>query len=492
MRKYKEKMQIALQIKDNVPVQIKASFWFLISTFLQRGIQFITTPIFTRIMNATEYGQVDIFNSWLDILSVFISLNLSAGVYTRGVVKFEDDRNIFSSSIQGLSFTLIFAWSVVYFLTRFFWNNLFSLHTSQMIMMFLIVWGTSASSFWTTEQRIYYRYKNIITITLIMTVAKPVLGIIFVLIAEDKVTARIIAVAIVDASVGLVLFVEQMNRGKTFFSVKYWSHAVCFNVPLIPHYLSSKVLHSADKIMIGIMDSEATAGIYSLAYSVSLVMTMFNSALMQTLEPWLYKKINEGRIKEISKIAYPAFVLIAGVNILLIAFAPEVVSIFAPDEYYDAIWVIPPVAMSVFFSFSYTFFAVFEFYYEETKYIAFATFIAAALNIFLNYIFIKIFGYYAAGYTTLFCYFAYAVFHYFFMRKVCKKYLQNQQPYDMRIYLLIVGILFLCGFAFLLCYPYPLVRYSMLILLFGVVVLFRKRIEIAIKNLLSVRFNITT
>lgn len=71
------------------------------------------------------------------------------------------------------------------------------------------------------------------------------------------------------------------------------------------------------------------------------------------------------QISDISKVAYPAFVVVAGVNILLIAFAPEAIAIFAPTEYYDAIYVIPPVTMSVFFMFSYNFFAVFEFYYEN-------------------------------------------------------------------------------------------------------------------------------
>ena len=82
-----------------------------------------------------------------------------------------------------------------------------------------------------------------------------------------------------------------------------------------------------------------------------MIMTMVNTALMQTIEPWMYKKIKSKQISDISKVAYPAFVVVAGVNILLIAFAPEAIAIFAPTEYYDAIYVIPPVAMSVFLCF---------------------------------------------------------------------------------------------------------------------------------------------
>ena len=45
--------------------------------------------------------------------------------------------------------------------------------------------------------------------------------------------------------------------------------------------------------------------------------------------------------------------LIACANLFLMLLAPEAVAIFAPKAYYNAIYVIPPVSMSVFFVFSY-------------------------------------------------------------------------------------------------------------------------------------------
>ena len=100
--------------------------------------------------------------------------------------------------------------------------------------------------------------------------------------------------------------------------------------------------------MINDMVGVDEAGIYSLAYSISLIMTLFNTALMQTINPWFYQKIKNDKIQDLASVAYTTLVMIAVVNIAVIAFAPEAVAIFAPKEYYDAIYVIPPVAMSVF------------------------------------------------------------------------------------------------------------------------------------------------
>ena len=53
-----------------------------------------------------------------------------------------------------------------------------------------------------------------------------------------------------------------------------------------------------------------------------------------------------------------------------------------------------------------------------------ASLIAAAANIALNYVFIGMFGYVAAGYTTLFCYILYAIGHYVVSRRVLR--LENE------------------------------------------------------------------
>ena len=474
---------------NSIPVQVKASFWFLICAFMQRGISFITTPIFTRLLNTTEYGQFNIFNSWLGILTVIVSLNLCAGVYARGVVKFGDDRKAFTSSMQGLSLTLTLVWTVVYFAFHTFWNSVFSLTTFQILCMFVMILSANIFGFWSMSQRVDFKYRSLVIVTLAMSAAKPVLGIILVKSATDKVTARIFGLAVVEALACIVLFTLQAVRGKKFFSAFYWKHALKFNIPLIPHYLSMTVLNSADRIMIGKMVNESSAGIYGLAYSISQIMTLFNTALLQTIDPWLYKRINDKRIKGISKVAYPAFVGIAAVNLLLIALAPEAVRIFAPPEYHDAIWIIPPVAMSVYFMFSYDFFAVFEFYYEKTKLIAVATSAGAVLNIVLNYIFIRIFGYYAAGYTTLVCYMVYAAFHMYFMRKICRKQLNNEQPYSLRIYGGITAAFLLLGFVFMASYSYIIVRYSLLGIMLIVMVVFHKRIISVIKNILNLKKN---
>lgn len=480
LNKYLEKYK-------KTPVQIRASFWFLICSFLQKGISVITTPIFTRILSTAEYGSYSVFNSWMSICSVFITLNLFSGVFAQGMVKYEDKKKQYASALQGLCFTLCLGWTIVYLIFRNFFNNLFTLTTVQMVAMLVLIWTSAVFSFWSSSERIDFKYRKLVIVSLIMSIATPAIGIVFVLNANDKVTARILGTALVSLIGYGWMFIHHMKEGKTFYDSFFWKHALSFNIPLIPHYLSMTVLNSSDRIMIKDMVGSSEAGIYNLAYSVSSIMNIFNTALMQTIEPWLYKKIKAQRIEDISKVAYPSFILIAVVNILLIALAPEIVSIFAPSSYYDAIWIIPSVAMSVFFQFLYTFFAVFEFYYEKTKFITLATSGGAILNIILNYIFIKLYGYYAAGYTTLFCYMCFALYHYYFMKKICNTYLNGASPYNTKILVTITVIFLALGFGLQITYNNWILRYGLLLVIFIGLFIKRKDLIDMAKNIMNLK-----
>ena len=67
---------------------------------------------------------------------IVVSLNLWSGVYTQGMVKYENEKKQYSSSLQGLTITLVLLWSIIYVLLHNWVNKLFSLTTVQMVCMF--------------------------------------------------------------------------------------------------------------------------------------------------------------------------------------------------------------------------------------------------------------------------------------------------------------------------------------------------------------------
>ena len=469
-------MKESLKKYKNMPLPIKASMWFLICSVLQRSISFFTVPIFTRILTTAQYGLFNVYQSWMSIIIIFATLNLPYGSFDTAMSKFEDDRDRYLSSIQMLTTILTILMILIYIVGYKFWNSIFQLPTVLMLCMFAEMLTTPAIIFFTGKQRFDYKYKSLIIITLGMSVASPIIGIIVVMSSENKGVARIMAAAFVNVLVGFLIYIYNTFKGKTFFIKKYWKYALSFNIPLIPYYLSQMILNQSDRLMINSMSGPGKAGIYSVAYSLAFILTFVLTAINNSFVPWTFKKLKERDYSAIGKIADSLSVIVASLLLLLIAFAPEVISLLAAKEYYEAIWVIPPVAASLFFLFQAQLSINIEFYFEENFFLVKASLLTAVSNIALNFIFIRIFGYLAAGYTTLLCYIIFSMSNYYFMKKVFRKHIDKDN--DIKIYntkhLAIMSIGFVCASMLLmLLYKLLLIRY--IILAIGLMLIFIKR-----------------
>lgn len=457
---------------------VKASLWFLICGFLHKGIAFLTTPIYTRIMTEAEFGRANIYISWFNIITVIATLQLAAGVYIRGLVKNEEDADAFSSALLSLSTVCVLLFTAVYFVFHGIINEFTGLSVYLMVLMVIEMLCTVAYQFWSNRERTELRYKKLVVLMVVYTVLRPVAGVIGVLLADEghQVEGRVTATTLVCLLLFSGLFVSILKKGKRFFHRGYWKYALLFNIPLIPHYLSQILLSQSDRIMIEKLCGEVDVAYYSVAYALATVMLVFNSAVSSTLTPWLYRTIKEQNYKRLREVSYTVLIAIAAVNLMMVATGPELLKLVAPENYGAAVWVIPPVTASVYFMFLYDLFAAFEYYYSHTKLVSVATAVGAGLNILLNSIFIPKYGFIAAGYTTLACYIIYAVAHYAFMRRVCVLHMDGYRVYD-------AGKIFLIGAAFLLLsggmlavYEMPLLRYLFLAALLVGAVVFRRKI----------------
>ena len=88
-----KKIQPLLDKYNSLPVQAKAGFWFLVCTVIQRSITIITTPIFTRLLSESEYGEYGVFISWMGILSCFVTMFIFSGLYPQAIVKYDSRKD---------------------------------------------------------------------------------------------------------------------------------------------------------------------------------------------------------------------------------------------------------------------------------------------------------------------------------------------------------------------------------------------------------------
>lgn len=460
---------------DSFSEPVKASVWYMVCNVLNKGIALFSTPIFTRILTEEQYGTFAIFQSWYNIILIFTSLNIFLGGYQKGLILFRNDRERFTSTQLSLTTLITLCFGILYLSNIDFWTKIFELPPILMAAMFVGLTLMPALEFWAAKERFDFKYIKYVAVSLSMTILSLGGGVLAVINTSYKVEARVFTDVASKAIFAGVLFIILFIRGKKIFVKEYWIYALKFNIPLLPHYLSNYVLNQSDRIMIGRMIGNDKAAFYSVAYTISTMMLLITSAINNSLTPYIYKEIDiyeQKKVyadvvsKKIKNITKPLFLMVACLCIMTIAFAPEVILIFAGEKYTEAIYVVPPIAASVFFIFLYSMFSTIEYYFQKTGLIAVATTVSAIINLVLNYIFIKAFGYYAAGYTTLLCYICLAVMHYLFYKKVLRlKMPEVSNVYDMKVVL--IGSIFVLAImiVMVLTYKMIIIRYAIVVVM---------------------------
>lgn len=433
-----------------LPLTVKVSAAYILCSVLQRCLLFLTMPLFTRLLTTEQYGQVTVYASWQGLLQIFLTLNLAYGSFAPAMVKFEHERDGYIASVEGICLVLSVLFLAVYLPFASWWNKLFELPTPIMLLMVAETLSITAMLLWSGKKRFEFKYISVVTVTLIVAAATPVLQYILVTASEEKGYARIIGMAAVNILAGGSLFILNIVRGRKIFHKEYWRYALGFNIPLLAYYLSQMVFNQSDRIMISHMVGIDKAAVYGVAYNIAVVLLFVLDAINNAYIPWLYDKIGKNREEENRSVSLGIAALMALLLSGVIWFAPEIIHIMAGEKYLEAVWVIPPVALSLLLLFYSQLFANVEFYFEDKKSLVFASLGAAAANLILNWIFIRLFGYIAAAYTTLFSFLLFALGNWFAMKRLLKKHGREDRGYNYRgliLVFILAAILAVAGTA---------------------------------------------
>ena len=425
---------------NNVPLTLKVSTSYAVCSILQKCLSFITLPLFTRLLTTEQYGQYTIYSSWSGILMIFLTLNLAYGSFSTAMVKYEDRRAEYITSIQGICLLLSVVFLAIYLPFRSLWNQLFELPTIFVLLMVSEIIFSTSTHLWMGRNRFEFKYKSVVAVTLLTSVLSPVLAYMLVSVTEEKGYARIIGYAGINILIGLLIFILNMKKGKKFYNKEFWKYAFGFNIPLLAYYLSQAIFNQSDRIMISHMSGTSDAAMYGVAYNLAMILTFVLNAINGSYVPWMYGKIKENKGVDNKSISLVITALMSLMILCLIWYAPEIILIMAGSQYTAATYVVAPVAMSLLLLFYCQLFINVEFYYEEKRMLVYGSIGAALLNIILNYLLIPVFGFVAAGYTTLASYIVFALSNYFTMRDCLKKRNLPDNMYDYK-WLLVLFLL---------------------------------------------------
>ena len=216
---------------------LKAGTWYTICTFILKGLTFITTPIFSRLLSEDALGSYANYAAWVTIiasiatLDLYTSVNLAHYEYEGDIYPFMSSILIFGSLVAGgfYAISLIFTDFV---------TDILGISEYMMHVMFIYFIVSPAISILHAKFRIFLQYKYTLITSLLPAIFSVLTAVLMVVLAEDegKLNARVTGYYGVWIAASLAIYVYVVVRGRCF-RIEYIRFAIPVAMPMIIHTL---------------------------------------------------------------------------------------------------------------------------------------------------------------------------------------------------------------------------------------------------------------
>lgn len=366
----------------------------------EKAAGIISMPIFTRILTKEDYGLVAIFLSYTGILSVVMVLNSHSAV-SRYYFEEKNDFDEFLGSTVLFSLLVFSTSTAVFLLFRDFWMHQIGLPETLIYAICVAIFSHVVFSFFTQLNKAQQKSGQYTIVSVAKTYTGIVVSILLVVnLSQDKYLGRIWG-NVANAFVFSLILIPYLRKHIRFrFKAQHIKYTLLYAAPLIPATLSGVILAQFDRIMIFNYSGASDTGLYSVAYSIGMLMVIVIHASRGAVAPKWFKMMNRKDYGNADLLSVQHFCLALLAALGLVYFSKELLFILSDRKFHEAAPVIPVVVVG------YAFFALDQIYRrylgysKETIYVSIIMIASGAANLVLNAVFIPKYGYIAGAFTT--------------------------------------------------------------------------------------------
>lgn len=469
--------------RGSTSLAVKVGFWYVASTFLAKSLSFITTPLFSRMMSESAYGEFMNFASWFTTLFVITSFSMF-NTLPRAYYDYTDEFDQYNSSVTIASCGLAVIFYGLFLLSGEWGYKIVSIPVDYIHILFITLILQAGKQIYFARERTMYRYKSVLIISLINLIIPTIIAVIMVwlLPIEYRLDGRIYGTYIPIMLIDLVCTFILLRKGR-LFKIEHLKYAFKLSLPLFIHFFTAYLLTSTNVIITKNVQGVYAAAVISIATSVLHILTMLFEALTGAVTTWIMDNLQQNNQKKLYHETMFYIVGLAVVAIGTILFAPEIVWILGGTKYISATPLIPFFVVAVLIQSVTSLFTVILTYEKKIVKIVFFTIVAAVVSIIGKIVLMPKYGLEVLPIINVVIFSVLFLFNYVLVRKTTHRAAINIQ--GTATVIILTGIL---AFFASMLYMHTLVRYIVIgVLMFGVFIVIFKYRKMLLNTINAVR-----
>lgn len=375
---------------------------FGIGTFGSKFLVFLLMPLYTSVLEKSEYGVVDLIIQTSNLLIPIVSLGIANAVIRFGLDKSVKKSDVFSIGLV----TILGGFGVFLILVPVLSKIKYISGNTFLIYLFVLMscLRTLCSQFVRAKEyvKLYALDGVLSTITIIL------FNVMFLVVIKLGVTGYILAIVASDFLSTVFLFfsanLKRYVKLKTF-NRDLAKSMIKYSIPLIPATIFWWITNVSNRFIVAyVLGSEAN-GLFAVSYKIPTLVVLVSNIFM---DAWQMSAVSEedeaSRSRFFSKVfnSYQSILFLCASGIIL--FSKLVTKILVTDAYYLSWKYIPFLSMATTFSCLVTFLGSVYMVEKKSMLTLSTTVVGAVVNVVLTFILIHKYGVNGAAFATFISY----------------------------------------------------------------------------------------
>lgn len=381
------------------------SGWIMAQQIYSMLLSLVVGALSARYLGPSNYGLINYGASIISFFTIISRLGMDA-VIINEMIKTPDKQGTYLGSALVLRLlTSVASIFMVIGITRVIEPGNMDLYIVTFLQAFAIIMQTYEVITYWFQKELKMKYVSIATMIALTVVA---VWRISLLAARASVYYFAFSYSIQYCVCGVVVFFffkRERNRNlKLGFNWQDGKYLLENSYHFIISGIAVTFYMQIDKIMIGKMMDQTTVGIYTAATTIAALWEFVPTALINSARPIIIEKRQndyDGYIKLFEELLLAVTLLFVTVSIAMMFLGKIAVLILYGKSYLESVYPLSILIWSTGFAMIGTARGIWIVAEDYNKYTKYMVFVGAAINLVLNFFFIKFWGIIGASITTL-------------------------------------------------------------------------------------------